>query len=414
MPVTGYTRCEFKHYIMKKFLILTQIAIAVITTTKSNGQALLQNKVSLDTIITTGFEMQDMFENYSGCLYQQFFWFHVPNWEETDSITLVRMNVSSQHFDTIYGIIPSLADKIPWPTSYAIAVNNKYCAIRFYRSIAIFDVNNSSLTFRRIFPIIQDFSYCKLQDNRLVLGKSYNFHPLDEPEPVSIAVYDIPSDKFVNTIYPSIKNIEFSHFHPYHWIDASEHYILLSQTTEYKIEIFDQNLKLVSQISRSVLGWNQFDTGAMRNITKDIPLNNAKMRIEKISPYQDRVSRVEAAYMLDDSTVLVRYIPPDNKSKKRQRFIDIWKFRQGKWDLLAADLEDSNLSSKEIVTKNNMRVMGLNNPSYFSNQYLIMLTSGTNVYPFGKKYSDLQKEEDDYYVEHDPILKIYIYTLKSL
>jgi hypothetical protein len=372
----------------------------------SNSQN-LQTKVKLDTIINTQIDLSNEYEKVNACIYNNVLWFNIPTWDD-DSLKFVRLDLQTYKIDTVFGVVPSLIYKVKFPISQCITVNDKYCVVKFFESIAVFDVVNEKLKYNNIFPTVEHYSYLKLNGSKLFCAQAYNHSPLDQVNKVSLIIYDLKGQDVLSDINPEIKNIEFSHFSNYHWIDATERQILVAQTTDYSIDIYDYELKKTSSLIRVPDNWKKFDNNIMVRLRKKTDPSHPKQLIDSLLPLNDYYSRLEAAYFINDTTIYTRYIPFMQKEAKR--LVDFWVYRNGEWLLKEKDLIDEKPGKREIMNKRNCFIMSTYYRNCFDTDNLVILEPGTTDEPFGKTYTNFFESEDDYFSDHaKPLLKIYCY-----
>lgn len=369
----------------------------------------LQTKLQLDTIINTQIQLSNEYEKYGACIFKGTLWFNVPIWDD-DSLKFVRLDLQTYRMDTIYGIVPSLVYKIKNPTAQCIDINNEYCAVKFFDSMVIFNIKDGKLEYNNIFPTVERYSYIKLNDTLLFCAQAYNHTPSDQVNKISLIVYNLKSNKVIYDLNPAINNIEFSHFNSNgsHWIDATKSRILVSQTTDYNIDIYDYKLKKIENLNRLPDKWRKFDDNIMIRLRKKISPYNPKQLIDSLTPHDEYYSRIEAAFFINDTTIYVRYIPV--KQKQENRLSDFWVYRNGYWLLKEKDLVDERPADKLKMNKSNCYIMSTYYRSYFNSDFLITMKAGTTADPIGKAFKEFLKDEDEYFSDHPkPLLKIYCY-----
>ena len=148
------------------------------------------------------------------------------------------------------------------------------------------------LKYKTIIPLAEKFAYVFLQQNRVALARSYNYHPLEYLTPIRTSVYDFQADSIYSDLIPSFDAIEFSHFAPRHWIDASDHQFLVSQTTSYNISIYNYYRQKVDSITRNPVGWNYIHSTFLTKFREAdvVKKHQAKELINVFSPVEDSIS----------------------------------------------------------------------------------------------------------------------------
>jgi hypothetical protein len=392
----------------KTFSFMLLLSIASLCLRGQNVQSIIR----LDTIINTGYPLETEFDKVISNVNKNELWMYIPNWNESDTVTFIKLDLNTNGYDTLSCIIPGLPYKIQSPVAEAMSISDKYVLLAFFKSIALFTRSGNRLVFDKIFPINETYSYYRINGEQVICGKAYNHHPLSEPSKTLLVVYDIKKDAFVKVLEPAFKNIEFSHFGGNHWIDASASSVLFAQTTEYSIDIYNTALESKGKIKREAKDWNSFNNAVMTRLSKKIPQGSSKVLIDSLTPYDRTVSRLEGAYFINDSMVLVRYIPQNSFTNNDYRKYDLWQLQSGKWLLVKNDLEDKKFTPAETMTKDNFYITGGSSVDMFiSNGRVIIVRAGSPVDLLGKKLKDARKAEDLYYEKNNPVALVYIYKL---
>lgn len=375
----------------------------------------VQEIIRLDTIISTlqvdsGMMKPAVASNKSSL------WVYFPSMNDNDSLLFLRLNLKTYKMDTFWLVIPSISSKISNPEARSFSINDKYLVLLFFKSFVTFEIKpNKKPLYLGITPLQESAEYIHLLEEQIIFGRCYNHHPLDEVIKTQLSIYDIKTEKFKRVLTPEFSNIEFSHFAPNHWMDATENKILFAQTTEYQIDIYNSSLKKIGNIERQVSNWNNFDSSIAIRLRRELKPGQAKKVIEILSPVEDTISRLESAYFINDSTIFIRHIPPFNKKQKRIRLIDIWQLNQNnQWTLIAKDFRDEKPTVETIFSKNNYPLLSVYYNIGFIDQKLYFVKPSAKINEFGKSYSAIIKEEDEYFIKQNPEFNIYIYSIKKI
>lgn len=392
---------------MKKKIFYYLIFISII----SNGQS-IQKIIKLDTIINTQIVLESTWEKVTTTVYDNKIWMYRPQWNGNDSIMFIRYDLKTLKGDTIIAYVPNLYLRIKNPQARCLSVNENYLVITFTDAMLVFNNVKGQLTFNKIFPIAESYNYLKINDKMLVCGKVYNHHPLTDPYKTALVIYDLKKDTFPHYLNPYFNDIEFSHFGGNHWIDSYNDKILFSQTTEYSINIYNTRLDSIENINRkNIKHWKAFNHKITKRLSENIAPEDVKELIDSLTPYHLTISRIEGAYFIDDTTIIVRYIPVNSK-KNNKRMYDVWR-KNKQWILLHSDLSDEDtFNSNEIISKENFSLEGYAYQTFVLNNTLISIRAETDIYPIGKNQKNYNKEKEKYYIKNNPKVMITIFKIK--
>jgi hypothetical protein len=224
--------------------------------------------------------------------------------------------------------------------------------------------------------------------------------------------YHIPSGKYTAQLRPHISTLEFCHFSPNQWIDASDNYVLVSQTTEYRIDIYRKNFEHAASLRREVPGWRQFDTTILDKYYQDKD-KDRKHIIFFMSDYNDSVSRIESANFVNDSTIIVRHKPPYNSKEGYYRLFDVWKLRSGVWTLAASDYADEQKSEGK-ATQENLAMAGYQSTLFYAGDKLIVLKRGTEKELTGKSFRKYYQNQREAVYQGKAYYNLHIYRISPL
>lgn len=371
--------------------------------------------VKLDTIIPSGIKIDyaDIYPNdIEMKIYKNDLWLFYPSWTEDDTLHLVKINLQNIKREEVKLYLPSISFKTPIPNVRSFDVNDSALVLMFTNhSFAYFTLKKSKFVFSFMEPMAYSYNQFLLLDNgHILISNSYNSHPFDNPDHVSLNLYDCKQKKWIKTLTPNFNSIQFSHFSPYHWVSVANKKIILSQTVNYSATCYDFNLNKINDYAFHDKSWVYADSIYIKGLASVKPRINAKDLIDRLSPMEDSVSRIEAVYWIGKEKLLVRKIPANNKINKRQRFYDILILnKSNEWIKVHENITDKKTDADEICAKNNFPIQSVYDKNSFSDKYFVKLSTRFYNYEFGKTYSELKKKEDEAIGKKIPELFIEIF-----
>lgn len=375
-----------------------------------------------DTLISLNQKTDDSFlDGKSIAVYgDEVIFYDINLLEKHDTISFQIFNLLTNKITWKHTRVPGLENKIFYPDiyHYNMAYNGKYLAFCFGmpNSILILKKNtNGEFIFDDLFPTFNSYSYINLLSNNILfLGKCYNSETFEGAGRTIIQTYSLNDKIFINNKKFIFDDIRFSNYSGNHWIDASENRVLTSNTLSYDLTIYDKNFNLLTKINRKINNWNWVDTIKLKKLSKTIPLHNPKLFMDSVNKMEKEASRLEGAYFINDTTILVRYIPGKNLNSKRQtRYYDIWQQKNNTFELMYSDLEDSFPEKSETISNETVPLDFRNNIVYFSNNRAITLDPDFFSKTYGKKGgSDLKYILAEVFSKNSFDPKIFIYKIK--
>ncbi len=212
------------------------------------------------------------------------------------------LDLKSNSVDSFVLKIPDnyLKNMRPQDVLGGFVCNNKYAILELYGS--------QLLLFKSIVANKFEFeseirnSYClredffTLKNNKFLLANYYDYHPLDCKYKFVLTLFDPVKKSFdKKVIIDNIEGIEFSK-NVHKWIDISTNRILVCRPSEMKLEFFDYELNLINNIE-------------LRDV---INIKSTKSNSNE---------RIEKAYLINDTTVLLSIILNDISVNHRKVII---------------------------------------------------------------------------------------------
>lgn len=332
--------------------------------------------------------------------------------DNTDSVWIYHLNLENFKIDSTVYIIENLSNyfqKYYCKNLSYIAFNQHWTVIGVYGLMYIYDDKNA--LYKKI-EMKESLMFVKfIDDNQLLCAWNFN-RKNKKNKPSAINLFDVVKGEYVKSVYPVFDMIQYSQFSPNHWIDATANSILYSQTSDYKIDIYNRELQRVDSIRYQPIVWDKLPLEVERKITKK-KLTGAEA-IYTILPYEKTTSRIRQAHFINDSTILTYYsIPAFDTTQTQPDFaFDLWRRGPNGWKMLHQNLVD-RYADEELITASNYPLFEdkLNNLVAFSGQYLIAFMSYAPIDPVGLSKKDYKQQCDDYLLDNSPCLVLYVYSL---
>ncbi|MBS1538212.1 MAG: hypothetical protein JST20_10745 [Bacteroidetes bacterium] len=335
--------------------------------------------------------------------------------DKSDGLSFIRLHLPSKKVDSFTVQVPNPNFPLSSLVANKMALNQRYCVLLFHKSIIVLEFSNNQLQFKRWIPLQTPYGYIGIQGTTIIVGRCYNSHPLDADTPTALLKINAESGVIGESIYPSFDAIELSHFQPSHWVDFSSNFIAFSQTLEYKIDIFNKELKRVFTITKNE--WNRIDTSALHAIRQRSERTEPKQIIEELrKSLGEDGQRIIGINFISDSMLVVCGVANQAKEKKMRTFYyDIWQLSNGQWKLYHENLKDTKPMGNIVCHAENFPYSGIDYNSTFTKEW----TASVRVAPDrkillqpGKEYSKIYTETDNYISRHEPTFQIYIYKLR--
>lgn len=288
---------------------------------------------------------------------------------------------------------------------------------------AIFFIGGEFLTYDRIShkflastPYDYDISFLKNSGSMLWYGYCYNkTKPVGKNPKSMVGRISLKENKY-NEQKIAFQGIEFTHFEPNHFMDATENSLLFAQTLNYRINIYDTTLQQTTAITRVIENWNPMDTSILKGIALRIPVGKAVDLIDALVPYHNgKISRLDGAWFVNDSTLLARYYMPIVSADfmKYKYYFDVWTKpdTSSEWILVHKDLtdEDNLHTTKSRLTKSDIPLKSWLNPFYVGTPHTLVLKNTAKVLPYNDSYATIKAKQKEYIQNNNPVTAIYLY-----
>jgi hypothetical protein len=373
----------------------------IFTTVLINAQENITSFIKLDTIFSTNIKIDNedvTVNNVKIRILKNEAWLYYPNWKDNDSIHFLKINLSTYKKELINIYVPSISFKIPTPTITDFDINSDALVLLFTNhSFAYFKNTRNGYNFDFIEPLQSSFYSIRLLPNdQMLIYNNYNSHPKDNPDKTILHIYDCLKHKLLYSSKPYFNSIEFCHFSPNQWLDVNSKNIVFSQTTSYSISFFNFNLSLANNFITNERDWVYADTNKIKALESVKPRITPKDFIDRLSPIEDSVSRIEAIYSLNDTKLLIRKIPANAKKQNRLRTYDILALNRktNKWDFIHKNIVDVKADPNATSTKASFPVNSVYNNVAFSENFFVKLQPRFTPFEFGKTFKENKENED--------------------
>jgi hypothetical protein len=309
--------------------------------------------------------------------------------------------------------------------AHTIAANSNYIFVVYFKILATFKIIKNSNTivgieFYKSLNIPESYNYLSVNESNEIVGANiYNRSKSNQEQNSLVHIYRFNDDKLEKQVSfnPKFNNVEFSHFNPHHWISDNSKYIACSQTTTYEVNIYDKNGNWKYRFDCKKSGWVEMDKKTMNKFKETIPDNFPGILIDSLSKYNDKfISRIEGVWFINEDSLLVRYYMYDSISKLKIRYFDLYKVNDGSAILLAENMIDGKfpIDIYKIVTKTNFDMLTWNYSNLISNNEIIITKNFAPISHYlGRAWTDIKKEEEQFYKNNDPLFSIIIFKISK-
>jgi len=341
-------------------------------------------------------------------------WVYLPNL--SDSLILINFNILSRKFNLYCFDMTHI--KLPFsinnPEIQNISIKKDKIAILFFEGYAIFDKKDNFIHLLKAETLPNPYQSIKINDNYLFLYRCYNYTGRDTNfKKTEIQKIDINSNK--KEILPlHFDVIEFSHIAPNKWIDISNELIAFSNTTKYKIDIFNKDFNKINEISRIPKNWIDIP---VKELNFGYELGKVKSIFPKLMLIDSSDgSRIQNICFLSDSILLVSYSPGKSDLKNKKIFCyDLWEYSDNKWQELSFDnIEFLRLDNSETVSKENYPYSGVYNlPIYLNGSIVLKVRNAPPHICFKEEvsYIDLNKNIGNFFKINDYKFNLEIFRI---
>ena len=288
------------------------------------------------------------------------------------------------------------------------SITEKALLIQDFNSLDIYlfkkDRNNAFKFSRKIKTPnnVKFFSMIQLSDDKFLLKDYYNHHPLDNPNAITLAIYNSKNSKFESLIHPSGPCIAFSHLQS-SYIATNQKYISLAEACGDKIQIYDTLLKPIKNICLPILADSIILCTDSIPFETDLSKTNPKWLIENLKDYSNERSRIESIVFIDAEHLFISIIPKHYYKNKRLGLI--------------YSIKEDKFSKPEIYGRIVQFEKSIEFPSFPSlkpfctDQQLTILCSDDYFPDSLWNANEFQINKNKYYEDHDPHFVLLRYKI---
>lgn len=356
----------------------------------------------------------------STCNATHLFYLNKSRNKATDTLTAYRNDLTTKEAIALRLKIPGYSSLSSRYDIVELTANERYLGVALSDRIELFDLqkgigSNGLLTHAKTIALSKEYTFYKIVDNRtIILGDCYNYSKKSNKPQTELAVLDIASGKVQKEVTGiDFKAIEFTHFNPKHFIDASNDCIAFAQTARYEITLFDRSLNKADVIKRSVANWKEIDNFLLDNIRESFDPNNIVPIIDTLSYYDDHdLSRLEGIWFMGDNRLMVRYTM--NIDGKKNRYYDVYAKNGKDWALKDSNILEIRIpvSVNDTITKDNFLIWPSNYHTVIHENGIVMIRNYADIPYLSDTWKNIYKKEQDYYEANEPIYSIFYYIRK--
>ena len=295
------------------------------------------------------------------------------------------------------------------------AVSEKYLCILAQFYVYIYSIENDNVNFIRKISLDYYHHLIKLEGDKIIIMMSNIVsETIKVGNHTNILIYDIVKDKTISKgSLPNPNGIEQSFFMPSNFITYQNGIFAVSDVTKYQIHLYDTKLNLLETLSRTPNIWKDIKyCKECQETMKTLNLKSFEVHetIKKLNKINMLFSTVRRVNFINDTTLFVCI---ENMAKDyfdSDWYYDVWKKRNGKWQL----------ENTELKVKNNLNTTILKFDC-FSASYIIsdgkLLTTG--AIPFlikneeYKNHSAVKERIDNYFIDNPLKYSVFVYEIKD-
>lgn len=256
-------------------------------------------------------------------------------------------------------------------------------------------------------------------DGSLIVGEAYNHMHFKTP----IILVKYRDGKPVKTVRPQIPVIGLTHFitQP---MDMHNGKTLLFHISDYRIDIYDEELEQTATITRTLPDWRHLHQSTIEEAEKQRLKKDANGVMRALMDSVARgMSAVTDAKFVSDSLIMVNYVKTGIFDSLG--YVDFWRLKpSGDWTPAARDLMHVRSAAAQLfksytekpIPKDEYYTGSWNYGNYkffFAADRLFILGAGPRFMPWGRSYTDYMTAYKAYFAENDPVVTLLIFKLKK-
>jgi hypothetical protein len=359
----------------------------------------IENSISED-ITYSNYKSYIFFTNYSSILRQS----------NNQTLILYRFNLNKKSLDNYKVEIPKKIVKKNTRVK-SLFCDNQTLILSFRKKLLVYKLeSNKKFEYFKSISIRPTPMYINKTGERFILYHHYKFKgPYLFLKDFYVYSYDSMFKKKIILSY-KFNNPEFTFLYPHNWITNNQNSIFLCQTTDYKIDMFDDVLNSKCSYNIPNKRWRKLSDESYSE------LESLKVRgqISFLTKYDNLINRI-ISINSSDSILLLEYTDPSNANYVVGYF-DILKVSSDSFRILFSNQKDylkGNWKDTRI-TKDNIPFLAPSFPHYFlSGDYLIQFRDGPNLSPIGLTSEEFSTKVENAILKGEmSIFSIYLFSIK--
>lgn len=384
---------------------MSRVGTSMFIDYKDISEKQLPYYIKLDTVIklqTITNRKQDIHIDYSD---SSIYLYEAEELTSKGSINIVQYGIRGNIVRKINVILPNLTINC---TMREFAVNKKYIAFLCWKYLFVYQRNNEHiLKDPKIINLNKTHNHVRLyNDSIIVFHCGYASTNIDL---LSCTYFTIIDARDGNILYEKNLNdpfgVQFTLFQPRSVIDFSNGYLILAHIAKYNISIYNNKLERLYLLQRVPPNWLAIsDTTFMKmTVPKVGDSYNVKSLIDSLRPFINKMSLIERASFLDDSTIIVSW------SNQNDKYYDLWRKSKDKWGLIACDLQDVIPKKTDIFSKK--KIIPLDEYYYCKESHLFSVQPIPISMYNNKTYLEIYEETEKYFLDHNITYSLIVYSL---
>lgn len=252
------------------------------------------------------------------------------------------------------------------------------------------------------------FEQVKLVNDKILLSTCYYYHPSDRKIRTELLLIN-PKRKTRRWNHPAITHVESSLFMPFFNVDASDDFIIWGNPDKYQFSVYNShNLDSITTYQLTYDNWKSTDTIILYGLRKRGAVH-PRLLIDTLQKISGRTGKMEYYKFLNTKEMIVAYMMYDSISGTKKNYFDIWKFHHDSAKVTTRKAELKSFEKAEKISVNNFP-MTMDKDLFFTGEnYLVIIGLETPLPFLGKKYETALADNEKYFQENDPVLKLSVY-----
>lgn len=343
---------------------------------------------------------------------QVFYYISDDNEDNNDTIEIFNYNIKNEVIISYkLGINKELFNKLEWKKVSQITGTNELIFITFYKDVFVFykDENNDFKLKEQLKLLSSASDYFEFDGKDLLYYANFNYTGNN------FSVLDIHSGKHIFNLIPNLDCKVFGSITPNSYYDFSNDFIVFSQSLSYEIDIYSPRMEKIQTIKYSKENWKNMSIDLLKSINES---KNIHAAFKLVFESDEEYSSVMFIKFISKDEFIVYYALNGQLNKY---FVDIWKYNNSTKMFL---IEKENLSNKILYQVDSNLIFNTNNfpipvqdrsfgKLLFFEKGLIIPAYTHDFSYIGLKKQDYLRKKEEFFLDNNPILQLYIYTRKD-